>query len=179
MKTKVLKFAVVLFILTPLLSMGQSSVEKLYERFAGEKGFTSVHISKQMFSLFSNMNDFEGEDSENFNKTISNLDGLMILSYEPEGEPTIDFINEVEKVIPMSEFKDLMVVNEKDSKVRFLTREKDGEIVEMLMIAYDGDEFTVMSISGIIDLETISKISKGMKIQGMDDLDKLDEKEKK
>lgn len=178
MKTKVLKLTLALFIFLPMLSMGQSYMQKLYDKFAGEEGFTSVNISSQMFKSFANIQASDGENTEGIKKSISNLDGLLILNYEPEGRPKIDFMKEVEKVIPMDEFNELMTISKEDTQVRFLTHEEDGEIVEMIMIANDGgSEYTIISFTGIIDLQEISKISRGLKIDGLEGLDQLEDKD--
>ena len=79
----------------------------------------------------------------------------------------------------MSQYKELMVVKEKDQDVKFLINEKDGKIIELLLIAGGKDENALISIQGNIDLKNISKLSKSMKIEGLEHLNDIDEKQKK
>ena len=70
-----------------------------------------------------------------------------------------------------------MVVREKDSDVVFLAREEKGVIVELLLIAGGSNvsDNVLISIQGEIDLENISKLAKGLNIEGMEELEKIDE----
>jgi len=66
-------------------------------------------------------------------------------------------------------------VDDREEKVRFFVREESGEIAELFMVVGGKGHLFLMSISGIIDLEKISKISKNMNIGGMNYLENLDE----
>ena len=68
-------------------------------------------------------------------------------------------------------------MKEKNSNVVFLAREENGVIVELLLIAggSSADDNVLISIQGVIDLENISKLSKGLNIGGMESLEKIDE----
>jgi hypothetical protein len=52
---------------------------------------------------------------------------------------------------------------------------KDGKIAEMLMIVLGEDEAVIMSMTGSLDMSTISGISKSLDIEGLENLDKIDE----
>ena len=81
------------------------------------------------------------------------------------------------KELPREKYNELMVVKDKDSDVVFLSREEKGVIVELLLIAGGADESdnVLISIQGEIDLETISKLSKTLNIEGMESLEEIDE----
>jgi hypothetical protein len=101
---------------------------------------------------------------------------LVYSSVNPKA-PKIDFVKEIEKNIPMKQFSELMTVQEKGSKVRFLTRPgSNNKISEMIMIAQSEGETVLMSFTGNLDLESIGKLSKTMNMKGMENLDKLNEK---
>ncbi len=70
----------------------------------------------------------------------------------------------------------MMSVNEGDEVVKFLVKKgKDGKMSEMLMIVLEDDEAVVMSMSGNLDMKTISEILKSMNIDGLDKLESIDE----
>ncbi len=155
------------------LSYSQSSpVDKLFDKYSGQEGFTSVNISKQMFDMFSSMDSGSGEDKD-FKNVTSKLTGIKILAYEGKEGKNINFYQELMKELPSKEYQELMVIKEKDQNVKFLTREHNGKIVELILIS-GGKDNTLICITGDIDLKTISKLSKSMQIEGMDKLDKIE-----
>jgi hypothetical protein len=69
-----------------------------------------------------------------------------------------------------------MTVKDGDSDVKFLAnQEKDGTISEFLMLVIDSEDVVLMSFTGVIDMNTISRIGETMQIEGMD---KFEETEK-
>ncbi|MFC2116899.1 DUF4252 domain-containing protein [Bacteroidota bacterium] len=80
------------------------------------------------------------------------------------------------KDLPKNEYQELMVVKDSESDIVFLAREEQGVIVELLLIVGGEDDNALIAITGEIDLATISNLSKTMDIEGMDELEKLEEK---
>jgi hypothetical protein len=68
-----------------------------------------------------------------------------------------------------------MIVRDGDTDVDFLIKEKNGKISDLLLVVDEPDEFVIVSISGEIDLKTISKVTKNMDIKCSEHLDKLKE----
>ncbi len=168
MKKTVFIFAL---ILAPLLVNAQGSpVDKLFEKYSGLEGYTSVYISRYMFSLFANI---ETEDKEMEN-ILGKLTGIRILASEKAQNSGINFFTEVMRDLPAAEYEELMVVREKDQDFKFLIREKEGIITELLMVAGGASNNALISIQGNIDLATISKLSRSMKIEGLDALEKIE-----
>jgi hypothetical protein len=166
------------FILLSVATMAQKdAVDALFDKYAGKDGFTTVIISSKMFSLFQDM---EVEDDE-FNDMMSSLQSIRILaSDETLEDMSINFYEEVMKDLDEDDYEELMVVKEKDQDVKFLIKEKNGTIAELLLVAGGkGGDNALISIRGDIDLKTISKLARSMDIKGMEQLEKLEEKEKK
>jgi hypothetical protein len=152
----------------------KDAVDALFNKYAGKDGFTTVIISSKMFSLF---RDMEVEDDE-FNKMMSGLESIRILATDETMEDkSINFYDEVMKDLNESDYEELMVVKEKDQDVIFLIKERNGRIAELLLVAGGkGGDNALISIRGDIDLKTISKLARSMDIEGMEQLEKLDEK---
>src|SRR6056297_141180 len=162
-----------LLFLIPLFSIAQNTpVDKLFEKYSGKEGFTSVYITSYMFSMFSEM---ETEDPE-FDQLVKNLTGIKILATDETYAGNANFYTEIIDKLPLSEYKELMVVKEKDQDVKFLVNEKDGKIIELLLIAGGKNENALISIQGNIDLKNISKLSKSMQIEGLEHLEEIEEK---
>ncbi|HOI32360.1 MAG: DUF4252 domain-containing protein [Bacteroidales bacterium] len=175
------KYVIILSVafLLPLLGFSQtSSIDKLYEKYAGKDYFTSINISSEMFKLAAGLSqNMESEDAKELNDLVNQIDGMKILIFEDSLKKSkIDFISELNKSVNFKDFAELMRVEEKDGTVRFLTKKENGsKISEMLMIAEDGGEVVVMSFTGSIDLQSIGKLAKTMNMKGMENLDKLNE----
>ncbi len=178
MKKVIVKTTLIVAMLLPFLVSGQTAIDKLYERYAGEEGFTSINISPQMFNMLSamDMGDSSGDVKE-AQDVMQQLSGLKMLVFEPKNGETSDFVKEVKSLVPSSDYAEMMTVDSEDSKVSFLVKKnKGGNVAELLMIVYEENEAVIMSMTGDIDMKTISEISKSLNMEGLENLDKLEEK---
>jgi len=178
-----------ILILTAILvftgfTKAQSPFDKFYEKYATQEGYTSVNISKELFQMFASMGDDKKDTgSRELKKVMDQLNGLRVLSCKPDslkpGKATI-FYNEAVTIFNTPAYKELMTVNDGGNNIRFLTKQ-DGKakISEMVMIVKGKEEIVVLDMTGLIDLASISKISKSMNIHGMENLQKLHENHKK
>jgi hypothetical protein len=155
-------------------SRSQSPIDKVFDMYSGTEGFTTVYITKYMFDMFRDMD--KGEGDKEMSEVINGLNSIKILATDddPNTKTNIDLYKEVMKVLPKSEYKELMVIKEKDEDVLFLIREKDNKVTELLMIVGGPDEDAIISIQGDIDMKNISKIAKSLDIEGMDKLEKIE-----
>lgn len=179
------KFIIALLTLVftlPFAQAQESVTEKLYDKYSGLEGITTVHITKELFSMIAQMN-FEGEDAEEMNEmkdAMANLQFIRIVMFEDADENNKDFqaFKKDLKAFDLDGFKELMVVDEKDEKVRFVARQ-EGEIFKEFLVLIDSkDEAGFISIFGDMDMETISEVSKNMGLQHMGQFGK-DKKEHK
>lgn len=162
-----------LFVFIPIMILAQQSpVDKLFDKYSGREGYTSVFISKHLFSLFAQTN---MEDKE-FEELLGKLTGIKILSAEGTAKSGVNFFNEIMKELPLREYTELMVVKEKGQDFKFLIREKNGRIQELLMISGGVNNNALISIQGDINLKNISNLSKSMNIKGLENLDKMEKK---
>jgi hypothetical protein len=156
-----------------LVNAQNSAVDQLFAKYADKDGFTTVSISKAMFSLFAS----ESESKDEFNQAVRGLESIRILA--PDSSTAVkmklNFYNDIIKSLPIAQYEELMSVKEKDQVFKMLIRKKGNIITEFLMIG-GGNENLLISITGNIDLKSISKLSKAMDIEGMDELDKVNKK---
>jgi hypothetical protein len=171
------------WIVMPGILAAQSPVDKVYEKYAGQEGFTSVNISKEMFQMFGQMmQDKTDTSAVEVRKMMDQLTGMKLLTYTVDStqmSKAVAIYNEFAGLFPASVYKELMTVNEGRENYRFLTRQDAaGKINEMVMLEKGKHEVMVLSMTGIIDLSSISKLTKGMNIHGMENLDKMKEHHK-
>lgn len=172
---KKILIAIVLVVSSILVKAQNSAVDQLFAKYADKDGFTTVSISKAMFSLFAS----EAESKDDFNKAVKGLESIRILAPDSAIQAMykgkLNFYNEMSKSLPITQYEELMSVKEKDQVFKMLIRKKGTTITEFLMIG-GGRENVLICILGNIDLKTISKLSKTMDIDGMEELDKLNKK---
>ena len=163
--------ALALIVYSSVFVYGQNSaVDQLFAKYADKDGFTTVSISKGMFNLFAR----DDEPKDEFNKAIKGLESIRILTPDetlPKG--SLNFYKEICKTLPVTQYEELLSVKEKDQVFKMLIRRKAGIISEFLMIG-GGKDNVLISITGNIDLRSISKLSKAMNIDGMENIDKVE-----
>ena len=179
---KATKFFLVMGILfaLPIMMAAQSPADALFDKYSGQDGYTSVYITQHMFGLFA---DVETEDDESgFLELVKNLDRIKILAIDDESKDLnleVNFYEEIMNDFPEGIYDELMVVKKKDQDVKFYVLKEGNKIVELLMIVGGADDNALISIQGDIDLKTISKLSKTMNINGMENLEQIDTDEDK
>jgi hypothetical protein len=166
-------FKILLISLISFSAFGQKSpVDAIFDKYSEIEGFTTVYISKSMFSLFANSESKNSQDA--FARIISGLESIRILSVEDSILNTkINLYKELSKELPMEKYEPLMVIKEKNQDTRMLIRKSNGIILEFLMIGGGEDNFLI-SITGNLDLESIRSLSKTMDIKELENVDKLD-----
>lgn len=171
MKKLIIALLTVVFFV-PFAQAQESVTEQLYEKYSGKDGFTTVHITKELFSMIAQMN-FDGEDAEDLNEmkeAMANLQFIRILMFEKgEGGKAADF-NAFKNdlgAFDLDGYSELMVVDDNDEKVRFVALQEGDIFKEFLVLIESEDEAGFISIFGDIDFETISKVSQTMGLQHM------------
>jgi hypothetical protein len=158
------KLVLIIALLLPLAVLAQKTpVDKLFEKYANQKGFTTVNISGKLLGFASQI---ETGDKATAN-LLSGLSGIRVLTVEnDELNKTINFYEELEKdgFFKNNGYEVLMEVTEPDEVVRFLAKDAgNGKISDLLLIV-GGDDNALISISGIINPEDIGKITGAMNI---------------
>jgi Domain of unknown function (DUF4252) len=179
MKISVFSLAVVAFVMTSYLTHAQSPIDKIYEKYSGQDGFTAVNFTKEMFQMIQQMNigDSSDADIKNAKQVVDQLTGVKVLMYKFDSLgvlKAVSIYNEFAGAYSSSSYKELMVIHEGRQLIKFLTKqETNNKISEFVMLMKDKDEVGVISLTGNIDLSSISQMSKFMNIKGMDNLKKM------
>jgi hypothetical protein len=171
-----MKKLVVVLIFTALVGTisAQSAVDKIFNKYAGKDGYTTVVINSFMFKFLAKI-ETDDPDYEAFKKATSGIQAIRILAQD--GGSSIGFGKELLETLPRKESKELMTVNESDGEVVFLVKEKDGKISEFLLVVSGNDgEDALIVITGLIDLESISSLTSGLDLPGMESLEDFGDK---
>ncbi len=172
------KITAILMLMLGVISINahaqEDAITKFFSKYQNDDSFTQVNITGRMFSLFANLETEDQEDQEMID-AISSVKGLKILAKE-------DILNgqalyhEAFSMIDSNEYEELMTIREKNNDMKFLIKEKNGIITELLMVMGSDDSFLLLSLVGDINLKQISKLSKSMDIDGFEKLQNIDKK---
>jgi hypothetical protein len=154
-----------------LSAFGQkSAVDKVFDKYNGKDGYTTVYISSYMFNLLSSL-ESDDPDYNEFKKATAGISSIKILTQD--GGNSNSFGKELIAMLPRSEYKEMMVVKDQDEEVLFLAHEVGGKITEFLLIVSGGGEDALIAIQGDIDMESIAKIASGLDMPGLENLEDL------
>lgn len=153
---------------------GQSAMDKVFDKYSETDGFTTVYISKYMFDMFRN-NEADPKTQDDFAQVMNKLTSIRIITTDddPATVVPVDLYQEIMKIMPSNIYKEIMVVKDKGSNVRFYAREVNNRVAELLLVVGGKDESALISIQGDIDMKNISKLGSAMNIQGMENLEKI------
>ena len=171
MKKMIIAVTAILF---PVLLHAQSPLDRLFNKYNGHDGYTTVTINQSMFDLFASVSD-DKQDAD-FKDITGKLTCIKILTCE--GKLCDDLYREVTRFLSAPEYQELMNINDGSGNVRFLIRKSGDKILELVMAVGGKEEPCVISLQGEIDLKQISKLSRSMKINGMDKLGDISAKPK-
>ncbi|MDH5366960.1 MAG: DUF4252 domain-containing protein [Cyclobacteriaceae bacterium] len=167
-----------LILLITSLSFGVNAqsdiVTAFFNKYADNEDFTEISVSSRMFGLFTDM-EVENEEDQEVLDAISKLTGLKMLVKDnaPDG---MDLYKELMTKIPKDGFDELMSLRENGKLMKFMIKEKNGKINELVLVSGGDSDFFVIRLLGEIDLKQVSKLSKKMDIQGLDKLENLEDK---
>jgi len=183
MKKIINKLAVMAFFMMPIFIQAQSPLDKVAEKYNGKQGFNVVNISKDMLQVIFSVAEEKDTATQAFKRAVSHMNGMKVIDCNCDlvkPAQCLAFYNEASALFPPAIYKELITGNDGFEFIRFLTKkDSKGQITELIMLEQGAKEIVAFSITGIIDLATVSKIAKSMNIKGMDTLDNYKDKSKK
>jgi len=153
--------------------MAQTAVDKIFDKYNGQEGFTNVTINQYLFEMIARMD--TTDDGKEMAEMAQSIESIRILAMDTI-MPGINLYEDVMKATKKGGYKELMTVKEKDNDIVFMVKEKDHKIQELLMvIGGTKEDNAIISIKGDIDLAKMGSMAKTMNIKGMENLEKLGE----
>jgi len=168
---KILIFTVA--VLFSFAGMAQDNViTKLFSDYQQQENFTKVNVSSKMFSLFTEI-DGEDEAEKAVLDAMSKLKGVKAIVNDSGEDGSKLYKEAISRVSKDGAYEELMSVQDKDEEVMFMIRNEGDMIAELFMLIRGSNDFVLMTLYGEIDLNQIAKISKVLKISGMEEFSKL------
>lgn len=160
--------------LTSLIHCQNGPIDEMFRKYSEREGFTVVTISSRMLGMF------VSNDPENKDDLMRSLKSIRILSVEDSLlNKNLNFYTELNKKLDLSKYEELMMVKEGPDITKFLIKQNGDRISELLVITGGPDGNSLISIQGDLNLKNISDLSKNIDVEGMNKLDKLEEKNRK
>ena len=158
-------FVLIICVLTQLANGQTDPVSKVFNKYAGAEGFTTVNITGDMLKMLAKM-DLQDEDIQ----TISKLEGIKILTQEEKtaGYEDLNFYDEIYNQLDKALYKELLIVRDQDENVNMLVREDNGIITEFLLIVSSDDENVLINIKGEIELSKLDELSGSIDLKHQD-----------
>ena len=169
-----------LFAMIPLITFSQSSV---FDEFEDMEDVSTVVISKRAFKLLNKVAD--GATDEDYVSLVSGLNSLKVFATENTtiaAKMKIKVLN----YLKSSKLSELMRVKDNDANVKIYIKEGKDEdhVSELFMFIYGMDakvkerktEAVIVSITGDIDLNRISELTKELDIKGGEHLKEIKKK---
>ncbi len=166
----------------PLFTFAQST----FDKFVDMDDVTVVKVNKKMFELMSKISG-ESNEADDYISLIKGLDNLRVLATENK-TIAAEMKAKVKGYLKTSNLSELMSVKDKEGNVKIYIKEgRDADHVKELFMFIDGisshlededrkPEAVIVSITGDIDLNKISKLTKQMNIPGGEHLKKANKK---
>jgi hypothetical protein len=171
---KKLMMGAVLLMFSIAAGAQNDAIAKFFTKYQNDESFSQVTISGKMFSMMANL-DGDTPEEKAMISSISKIKGLKILS-KNEARNSRELYKEAISMIPTNSFEELMSIRDKDKDMKFFTKEAGGKISELVMVMGGNEEFMVLTLFGEIDLKEISKIGKSVNIDGLENLEKVNDK---
>jgi hypothetical protein len=165
-------FSFVFVLFFSIAGSGQTdAIERFFSDYQNDENFTIVYVSPKMFQMVSKVT--EGSEDKELASIVKDLKGLRILTSKINPDKVY---KEANKRLNIKEYEELVTVRDKESNVRFVTKESNGIINELLLLVGGKNEFVMMSFVGNIDLNKIAKLAKKLDIDGAEHLDKINKR---
>lgn len=146
-------------------------INTFFKQYENNDKFTLISISPKMFKMVSKI---KWEDAPpEVRETISKLTSFRLLSTEEDG---IKYYNDAAKKLNLDSYEEIMTVRDDGENVRFFVKEASDIIHELVMLVGSKNEFVIMTLTGVIDLDNIGKLGNVVNIKGMDNLKNIKSK---
>lgn len=149
----------------------QSPIDNIFNKYAGQDGYTTVIINSFMFQFLSNI-ESNDPDYQSYKEATKGIESIRILTQDDNN--SVKFGRELLDVLPRNEYKELMVVKEADEEVVFLVKQNGEKVSEFILIVTgENEDDALIVISGDLDMKSISSLSSGLDLPAMENLEEL------
>lgn len=145
----------------PASLLADNFISVFMEKYAQEdKLLNNVNIGKTMLDMMA-----ENTADEELKNVFKELSSIRIVSSDDveDSKYYFEMANDL-FVESFTDYEEVVSVNETGSKISVWMNKQREEMQELILVALDGDGgFSVISVSGKIDFDSLSKLSGSLK----------------
>ena len=154
-----------------LINAQKDKLDQLFDKYQESEGVTSIKIAKPMFNMLNKLN-INDSELDQIKPLLSKINGLRILIVEkptvatnPGSQNKLNLGNfqslqsDINNSIKNMKYEELMTVNSKDNKIKFLSSDATNGILDNLLLNISSEGNTVlMMLDGKISMEDVNKL---------------------
>ncbi|MDR3061215.1 MAG: DUF4252 domain-containing protein [Dysgonamonadaceae bacterium] len=165
------------FLLTVLLSFlsysafSQEIANLFIEKFNHDDNLEIISIGKKMFQMMESLS----SDNIDFNKAIKGLEKIVVISSK-DSTLNNEYYDSAYEILTKKKngFESLLSTKEGKEELIVMAKESKGIIKELVLLQKNkSDHFSLITLCGDIDLETLSKYSEKINLSGLKVLDSI------
>lgn len=144
----------------PALILAQNSaVDKLFEKYKGKKGVTTVNVSPELFQMINAMGIEEIEEQD---FPMDKIASVKILTIEDnEGYEGVNFYEEIKNDLDVNDFAEVLTVDDGGEVVRMWMKVNASTVSEFLLIV-GGDDNVLIYITGDFNMKDLEGLAEHM-----------------
>ena len=139
----------------------KDKIEQIFDQYQDTEGVTSIKIAKPMFGMLSKLN-IQDSELNQIKPLLNKIQGLKILIIENEGGTRKNLTSVASNImssINKLNYQELMTVNNKDAKIKFLSGEaKDGFLDNLLLNINSEGNNVLMMLDGKISMDDVNNL---------------------
>lgn len=147
------------------------AIRKFFSKYMEDDNFSRVYISPKMMQMAGGFlrseADTKGEEEKDLGELMQKVRGIRILSGEKVNGKTL--YNEAMNTLNRNQYEDLMDVQDKEQSLKFMVREENGKVTELLMISGSETEFTLLSMLGSFTYQDLNILAEKTNLPGMNE----------
>ena len=141
----------------------KDNLDQLFEKYQETEGVTSIKIAKPMFNMLNKLNIADDELAQ-IKPLLSKINGLKILiieksDHEKNQSKFQKLQSDISASIKAMKYEELITVNSKDNKIKFLSAETTNGILDNLLLSISADGTNMlMMLDGKISMDDVNNL---------------------
>jgi len=160
LKTFIMKrlFTIALMALFTLTISAQSTIDKLFNKYRGVEGFTTVTVNGNLLKMLADIDDEEDEDLMKF---ADKFTSIRILAQEDDDMDVDNFYDAVIDEVNRGGYEEMVTINSDGSDVKIMVK-ADGKVFTEFLLIAGGDDNALIQIKGRLSMEEVKEMSKSI-----------------
>lgn len=154
------------FLWITLSVSAQDIIKSFVDKHDKDDNLQVVTIGKKMIQTLDSLT----SDNPKLKEAIKGLETIRIVSSK-DSDADREYYNSARDLLSKNkDLKELFSMDEKDKELIVMIREAKDSVKELILLSEQPDEFSLISISGTIDLDVLLKYSEGLHIKELNQL---------